>query len=52
MLKTSSHVLSTLEKAYDLVPREKLWGVLREFSVDGRQATESLLRSLCPCRES
>ena len=25
-----------LEKAYDLVPCEKLWGVVREHGVDGR----------------
>jgi len=25
-----------LEKANDRIPREKVWGVLREYSVDGR----------------
>ena len=30
------HMLFDLEKAYDRLHREKLWGVLRECGVDGR----------------
>jgi len=25
-----------LDKAYDLIPRKKLWGVLKEYGVDDR----------------
>jgi len=36
MPKTYSHVLSTWGKyIYGRVPRKKLWGVLREYGVDG-----------------
>jgi len=38
-----------LEKAYDRVPREKLWGVLREYGVDGRLLLA--VKSLHSCSE-
>jgi len=46
MLKTFRCFVD-LEKAYDGVPCEKLWGVLREYGVDGRLllALESLYSS-------
>jgi len=48
--------LVDLEKTYDGVACEKLWGVLREYGVDGRLllAVKSLYSSsdVCSCRES
>jgi len=42
-----------VERAYDRVLREKLWGVLREHGVDDRrQVTVFLFRSLRPCRRN
>jgi len=38
-----------LEKAYNRVPREKLWGVLQEYSVDDRPLLA--VKSLCSCSE-
>jgi hypothetical protein len=38
-----------LEKAYDRVPREKLWKVLQEYGVDGQLLTA--IRSLYECPE-
>ena len=39
MLKISAHALSISRKHTTEVPCEKLWGVLRECGVDGRQVT-------------
>ena len=39
-----------LEKAYDRVPREKLWGVLQEYGVDGRLLLMAV-KSLYSCSE-
>ena len=38
-----------LEKAHERVPREKLWGVLREYGVDGRLLLA--VKSLYSCSE-
>jgi len=38
-----------IEKAYNRVPREKLWGVLREYGVDGRLLLA--ITSLYSCSE-
>jgi len=33
--KAYSHVFVDLRKVYGRIPREKLWGVSREYGVDG-----------------
>ena len=47
MAKISLHALSILKKAYDRVPRDKLWKVLQEYGGNGQ-----LLRAIKPfyCR--
>ena len=35
-----------LKRAYDRVLREKLWGALREYGVDGRPSSHSILAQM------
>jgi len=47
--KSWEYAKHDLEKSYDRVPREKLWGVLREYGVDGRLLLA--VKSLYSCSE-
>jgi len=47
--KNFSTCFVDLEKAFDRVPREKFWGVLREYGIDGRLLLA--VKSLYSCSE-